>query len=293
MFSSHRNLKRRTPAQGVDREEYIGHLVEEFYRTTNIEAQEQVTANLANFAYDPINWPYLLEADALNLFVGSLESPNQNLQLHAIAALCNICLDETASQFIGKHLRLLTARLTHTNYPEVVLNVLALFYQLLAAGRVDRGLLLIPSVLKAVRDWRQKANDHRIIYRHLSREAPIKQVQLIRRFTQQDLDQFAQFTRDYNHIHSQDTPVEKRRVHGALLNAVVAGIIGTRLPGPGTVVLEQTFRFVKPCLIDTDTVVSVRLLQARKISTVEYDCRQNDEIVFAGSAKLLTRCQRN
>jgi len=36
MFSSHRTLKRRTPAQGIDRREYIGHLVDEYYTTTNI-----------------------------------------------------------------------------------------------------------------------------------------------------------------------------------------------------------------------------------------------------------------
>jgi len=34
---------------------------------------------------------------------------------------------------------------------------------------------------------------------------------------------------------------------------------------------------------------TVRLLSARKIATVEYECRQHDEVVFAGNAKLLTR----
>lgn len=56
------------------------------------EALEQVTANLANFAYDPINWPYLHEAEALELFVTALDTQNPNLQLHAVAALCNFCL---------------------------------------------------------------------------------------------------------------------------------------------------------------------------------------------------------
>jgi len=32
-----------------------------------------VTASLANFAYDPINWPHLLEAEALDVFLASLE----------------------------------------------------------------------------------------------------------------------------------------------------------------------------------------------------------------------------
>lgn len=56
------------------------------------EALEQVTANLANFAYDPINWPHLHEADALDVFVASVDNPNPNIQLHAVAGLCNFCL---------------------------------------------------------------------------------------------------------------------------------------------------------------------------------------------------------
>lgn len=61
------------------------------------EAQEQVTANLANFAYDPINWEYLKAAEALKIFLELLDTPNQNLQLHASAGLCNICLGKTTS----------------------------------------------------------------------------------------------------------------------------------------------------------------------------------------------------
>lgn len=56
------------------------------------EAQEQVTANLANFAYDPLNYEYLKESKAVELFVHLLSSPNPNLALHGIAGICNLCL---------------------------------------------------------------------------------------------------------------------------------------------------------------------------------------------------------
>lgn len=56
------------------------------------EAQEQVTANLANFSYDPLNFDYLREAKAVELFLQLLFSPNSTLTLHAIAGLCNLCL---------------------------------------------------------------------------------------------------------------------------------------------------------------------------------------------------------
>ncbi|SPP84536.1 blast:Armadillo repeat-containing protein 7 [Drosophila guanche] len=295
MFSSHRNLKRKTPDQGIDRRQYIGHLVDEYYTTTNVEALEQVTANLTNFAYDPINWPHLHEAEAFDVFIASLKTQNQNLQLHGIAAICNICLDKTAGELIREELGIISGLFVRTDHPEIVLHSLALFFQLLNASVVDKELLLTPSVLKGILLGALRLSSYKMFrqfYRHLSSRAPVaklQQVQVVKRFTQQDLEQFAQFTGDHNYIHTLELPVEERRVHGALLNAVVAGILGTTLPGPGTVVLEQSFKFLKPCRIETDTVVTVRLLQSRKISTAEYDCRQNDEIVFAGNAKLLTR----
>ncbi|KAH8395546.1 hypothetical protein KR222_005729 [Zaprionus bogoriensis] len=288
MFCSHKYLKRKTPAGGIDRREYIGHLVDEYYTSTNVEALEQVTANLANFAYDPINWPHLHETAALDVFVASLETANPNLQLHAAAALCNFCLDRNAAKFISDHIGKFRRLFLRSEQSEIVLHLLALHFQLLNAGLGSKEELVTPEFLKRVQHWRQESNDQRV----LCSQAQARQVQIVKRFTQQDLESFARFTGDFNHIHSQEVPVAERRVHGALLNAVVAGIIGTKLPGPGTVVLEQSFRFLKPCRIETDTLVTVRLVQSRKISTVEYECRQHNDVVFAGSAKLLTRQAR-
>lgn len=36
MFSSFNYLKRKTPEQGVNRKEFIEHLVEEYYNTTDV-----------------------------------------------------------------------------------------------------------------------------------------------------------------------------------------------------------------------------------------------------------------
>lgn len=118
MFTTREHLKRKTPANGIGRKEYIGLLIDEFYDTTDVgkhfelifslaplklitnryrcifiaEAKEQVSANLANFAYDPINYTYLREASAIELFIELLSSDNQLLVRHGIAGLCNLCL---------------------------------------------------------------------------------------------------------------------------------------------------------------------------------------------------------
>lgn len=36
MFSNKERLRQRTPANGIDRKEFINHLVDEFYETTNV-----------------------------------------------------------------------------------------------------------------------------------------------------------------------------------------------------------------------------------------------------------------
>lgn len=56
------------------------------------ESQEQVTANLANFAYDPINFEYLKDALAIELFLDLLTNVNAKLIRHGLAGLCNSCL---------------------------------------------------------------------------------------------------------------------------------------------------------------------------------------------------------
>lgn len=116
MFTNHNQLKRKTPANGIDRKEYIGLLIDEFHETTDVgkkcrsfidepifksfhsiliaEAKEQISANLANFAYDPINYTYLREGLAIELFIDLLSSSNTLLVRHGIAGLCNLCLGQ-------------------------------------------------------------------------------------------------------------------------------------------------------------------------------------------------------
>lgn len=101
MFTSADRLTKRTPKEGIDRRQYISLLVDEYYETKNIEAQQQVTANLANFAYDPINWPFLKEFKAHELFIEILNSSfNIVLLVHAAAGVCNLCLDVEIAEYL-------------------------------------------------------------------------------------------------------------------------------------------------------------------------------------------------
>lgn len=56
-----------------------------------LDAKEQVLANLANFAYDPINYGYIRQLNIIDLFLGALSERNPRLVRFAIGGLCNLC----------------------------------------------------------------------------------------------------------------------------------------------------------------------------------------------------------
>lgn len=66
----------------------------------SLEAKEQVTANLANFAYDPINYDFLKRVKAFDLFLELLDDVNPILVGHGIAGLCNFCFGNRFKFFL-------------------------------------------------------------------------------------------------------------------------------------------------------------------------------------------------
>lgn len=113
-----------------------------------------------------------------------------------------------------------------------------------------------------------------------------KQLKIVKVFSQKELDEFSNLTGDFNKLHSDKIPAHQRLVHGAFLNGIIAGIIGTNFPD-GTIVLEQKFKFPKPCRVNIECEFAIMLQEYRKISTISYECKQNNTTVFKGEAKLL------
>ena len=90
----------------------------------------------------------------------------------------------------------------------------------------------------------------------------VGQVEAIKRtFTQSDFDRFAALSGDDNPIHvdaefSARTRFGRTVAHGMLLYSVVCSVLGTRLPGPGTLQIEQELMF--PTATPTGEEVEVR-----------------------------------
>lgn len=107
--------------------------------------------------------------------------------------------------------------------------------------------------------------------------------------TQAEVDEFAKLTGDTNFIHSSECPPERRCIHGAFLNAIIGGIIGTKIPGPGSIVVKQEFSFPQKCVTDDEITFLVQLLEDRHIKKIAYECQQKDLVVFRGTANIVVK----
>jgi acyl dehydratase len=91
----------------------------------------------------------------------------------------------------------------------------------------------------------------------------VGQVECIRRtFSQSDFDRFAALSGDDNPIHvdpefSARTKFGRTVAHGMFLYSTVCGLLGTRLPGPGAVQVEQELMF--PTATPTGEEVEIRV----------------------------------
>lgn len=114
-----------------------------------------------------------------------------------------------------------------------------------------------------------------------------------RRITPEAVREFVRATGDDNPIHSDPTFAATTRfgqiiAPGILTGGLLSAVIGTRLPGPGTIYLSQSFRFHRPVLLgDTITarVEVAELLAERNRLRLATSCtNQRGEVVLDGEA---------
>ncbi len=85
---------------------------------------------------------------------------------------------------------------------------------------------------------------------------------LTRKVNESDVIAFADITGDSNPIHLDEEEAKKtvfksRVVHGMLTASFISAILGTKLPGPGTIYLEQNLKFKKPVYVNDTVYVQV------------------------------------
>ncbi len=122
-----------------------------------------------------------------------------------------------------------------------------------------------------------------------------------KQITERDVATLAEVSGDKNPLHLDDAYARQTRfgariAHGAFTFALISAALGTKLPGPGTVYMSQSLRFIKPVYFD-DTItatVEITAIRADKgIVTLKTDCTnqhgdkigEGEAVVFHADAK--------
>ncbi len=79
-----------------------------------------------------------------------------------------------------------------------------------------------------------------------------------------DVKKFAELTGDINLIHLDDESAKRsvfgrRVIHGMYVAGLISTVLGTKLPGNGTIYLEQIVRFKRPAYINDILTARVTL----------------------------------
>ena len=120
--------------------------------------------------------------------------------------------------------------------------------------------------------------------------------ELVRTLTAQDIDAFAVVSGDVNpaHVDSEFATGDifhKVIAHGMWGGALISNVLGTQLPGPGTIYLEQSLKFLKPVGIGDTVTVRVTVVEKhpeKKRLTLECTCTNGDgKPVIAGQAHVI------
>jgi|SRR3989344_6185100 len=114
---------------------------------------------------------------------------------------------------------------------------------------------------------------------------------LTKTITQDDLDKFISICNDVNPIHvneefAKNAKFKNKIAHGILVSSLISTAVGTKMPGPGSVWLDQSLKFLLPVYVgDTITATSEILVKIkdRQQVVVRTTCtNQNNEVVIEG-----------
>lgn len=95
----------------------------------------------------------------------------------------------------------------------------------------------------------------------------------------------------FNEVYAKDTMFKGRIVHGMLTASYFSTILGTLLPGPGTIYLGQELKFTKPVHIQDTikaTVTVTEIIEEKniiKLETIAYN--QAGDVVVKGIATVM------
>lgn len=106
---------------------------------------------------------------------------------------------------------------------------------------------------------------------------------------------FAALSGDDNPVHLDDEYAAKTRfgrriAHGMILGSLLSRVAGTKIPGPGTIVISQDIRYKEPCYIGDTVTAEIKILHVRAdkpiVKIASRVVNQNGAILIDGGAIL-------
>jgi len=120
--------------------------------------------------------------------------------------------------------------------------------------------------------------------------------EMLRVLSQEDIELFAVMSGDVNPAHldpdyADTTQFHHVVAHGMWGGALISAVLGTRLPGPGTIYTDQSLHFKRPVAIGDSITTRVTVAEIdRDKGRVTLDCQcrnQHGAVVIAGRAEVL------
>ncbi len=120
--------------------------------------------------------------------------------------------------------------------------------------------------------------------------------QLTHTLVQADIDLFAIMSGDVNPAHVDVEFAKDDMFHGIIAHgmwgaSLISTILGTQLPGPGTIYLGQNLRFSHPITLGDTVTVSITVINKKpEKHIIEFECKciiANDKLAISGVATVI------
>lgn len=119
--------------------------------------------------------------------------------------------------------------------------------------------------------------------------------ELNRTLKPQDIELFAVMSGDVNPAHVDAEYAKTDMFHGVVAHgmwggALISAVLGTELPGPGTIFLSQSLKFEAPVALGDTMTVRVEVTEKRPRGRVQLACtciNQNGKVVIEGVAEVI------
>jgi phosphate acetyltransferase len=118
---------------------------------------------------------------------------------------------------------------------------------------------------------------------------------LVRQLSLRDIEIFAAMSGDVNPAHVDEDFARSDRfhkiiAHGMWGGSLISAVLGTELPGPGTIYLDQTLKFHAPVGVGDVIEARVTVIEKGEKGHIRLECQclnQNKDIVISGVADVM------